>query len=131
MAFEAAQHFLDNDLATYVSPAEMAKFRIDQPKVVEEDIASGDKFFASEEDLATLREELPSVACVEMEGASVAQVCYEHGVPFLIIRTVSDTADEAAPIDFPRFIERVASAYSHGILRNLFKRLYLAWRDED
>ena len=130
-ALDAAQHFLTHDLPSYVSSALLSEFHIDQPKVVEEDIASGDKFFAKEEDLKELRKRLPSVACVEMEGAAVAQVCHEHGVPFLVIRTISDSANEAAPIDFPRFVERIASAYSHGILHNLMNRLYPAGKDAD
>ncbi len=124
IALEAAEHFLTRDLRTYVSDDLLVEFHIDNPKVVAEDIASGDKFFAKEEDLEELRKRLPTVACVEMEGAAVAQVCHEHGIPFLVIRTISDSANEAAPIDFPRFTERVASAYSHGILRNFLKRLY-------
>ena len=123
-ALDAAQHFLTHDLHSHVSPTLLTEFHINQPKVVEEDIASGDKFFAKEEDLAELRKRLPSVACVEMEGAAVAQVCHEHGVPFVVIRTISDSANEAAPVDFPKFVERIASVYSHGILRNLLKRLY-------
>jgi adenosylhomocysteine nucleosidase len=123
-ALDAAQQFLKDDLSTHLSPALLSEFHIDQPKVVEEDIASGDKFFAKEDDLRELRSRLPSVACVEMEGAAVAQVCHEHGVPFLVIRTISDSANEAAPVDFPRFAERIASVYSYGILRNLLKRLY-------
>jgi adenosylhomocysteine nucleosidase len=55
-----------------------------------------------------------------MEGAAVAQVCYEHGIPFVVIRTISDSADETAPVDFPKFAQRVASVYSHGILKKLF-----------
>jgi len=59
------------------------------------------------------------VACVEMEGAAVAQVCHEYHVPFAVIRTISDSADESAEIQFPKFIKRVASVYSHGILQRL------------
>ncbi len=128
-ALDAAQHFLTHDLRSRVSPALLNEFHIDQPKVVEEDIASGDKFFAKEEDLADLRRRLPSVACVEMEGAAVAQVCHEHGIPFLVLRTISDSGNEAAPIDFPKFVEQVASTYSHGILRNLLGRLYPGGKD--
>lgn len=130
-ALEAAKHLLTHDLRSHVSPTLLAEFHIEQPKVLQEDIASGDKFFAKEEDFVELRKRLPSVACVEMEGAAVAQVCHEHGVPFLIIRTISDSANEAAPIEFPKFVERVASTYSHGILRNLLKRLYPIGKDVD
>ena len=128
---EAAKHILTHDLRSHVSPTLLAEFHIEQPKVLEEDIASGDKFFAKEEDFMELRKRLPSVAFVEMEGAAVAQVCHEHGVPFLIIRTISNSANEADPIEFPKFVERVASAYSHAILRNLVKRLYPIGKNAD
>jgi adenosylhomocysteine nucleosidase len=128
-AFEASQQFLAHDLRLHVAPDLLTEFQIDQPKVVVEDIASGDKFFAKQEDLTELRSRLPSVACVEMEGAAVAQVCHEHGVPFLVIRTISDSANEEAPVDFPKFADRIASAYSYGILRNLLKRLYPSGKD--
>lgn len=123
LAVEAARDFLERDLHAYVPPELLAEFHITQPKLVEEDIASGDKFFAREEDLDELRGRLPTVACVEMEGAAVAQVCFEHGVPFVVIRTISDSANEAAPVDFATFVERVASAYSYGILRNMLNRM--------
>ena len=123
LALEAARRFLEHELRDAISPEALAEFHIAQPTVVEEDIASGDKFFAKEEDLAELRQRLPTVACVEMEGAAVAQICFEHGVPFVVIRTISDSANESAPMDFTRFVEWVASAYSHGILRNMLSRI--------
>ncbi|HVL75656.1 MAG TPA: 5'-methylthioadenosine/adenosylhomocysteine nucleosidase, partial [Noviherbaspirillum sp.] len=67
------------------------------------------------------RTALPGVLAVEMEGAAVAQVCFEFGVPFAVMRTISDSADEAAPIDFVRFVERIASPYAYGILQGLLK----------
>lgn len=95
------------------------EFGITAPKVLEGAIASGDKFFAAREELDELRRRLPDVACVEMEGAAVAQVCHEYGVPLTVIRTISDAADEGAPVDFPRFVRLVASRYSLGIVRAL------------
>lgn len=101
-------------------PAEISEeFGLDAPRAIEGMIASGDKFFASREDLDELRGRLPDVACVEMEGAAVAQVCHEYGVPLTVIRTISDGADEGAAVDFTRFIQLVASRYSLGIVRQL------------
>ena len=51
-----------------------------------------------------------------MEGAAVAQVCFDFGVPFAALRTISDRADDAAHADFSRFIRAVASRYSLAIL---------------
>ena len=53
---------------------------------------------------------------VEMEGAAVAQVCFDFGVPFAALRTISDRADDTAHADFSRFIGAVASRYSLAIL---------------
>jgi adenosylhomocysteine nucleosidase len=113
----AAEAFLGDELAQLVPEAVRRDFRLAAPRVVRGDVASGDRFFAHGGALAALRQRLPSARCVEMEGAAVAQVCHEYGVPLAVVRTVSDAADEAAPVDFPRFVASVASAYSLGIVR--------------
>lgn len=112
----AARTFVREDLGTQVAPTQLASFRIDAPQVTEGIIASGDQFFASAAQAQELRERLPRVACVEMEGAAVAQVCVEYGVPFGVVRTLSDSADERSEHDFPRFIREVARHYCAGIL---------------
>jgi adenosylhomocysteine nucleosidase len=90
---------------------------VERPRVVEGLVASGDRFFASDAARAELRRDLPDVRCVEMEGAAVAQVCAEHGVPFAVVRTISDAAGDSAAVDFGAFLEAVASTYSFEILR--------------
>jgi adenosylhomocysteine nucleosidase len=112
----ASERFLGR-VEEHIAPETLRSFGIDRPRVAPGEIASGDRFFASKADAAELRERLPLVRCVEMEGAAVAQVCHEHGVPFAVLRTISDAADDSAPVDFLRFLRAVASAYSHGILR--------------
>jgi len=117
---QAAAAFLRDDLPAAASQATRAAFHIQTPKAVEGDIASGDRFFADRADLADLLPRLPTIAAVDMESAAVAQVCHEYSVPFTVVRTISDAADESAACDFPRFLTQVASAYSHGILKRLF-----------
>jgi adenosylhomocysteine nucleosidase len=51
-----------------------------------------------------------------MEGAAVAQVCHEYSIPFAVLRTISDSADENSVHDFPRFARGIAAHYSAGIL---------------
>ena len=68
--------------------------------------------------LAALKRELPDLLAVEMEGAAIAQVCDDFEIPFAIMRTISDTANEHAHHDFKQFINEVAAQYSVGILRN-------------
>jgi adenosylhomocysteine nucleosidase len=118
-ALAAARHFLTKELHQCLSPELLRTFGVDQPCVVEGDIASGDRFFATRHDREQLKKTLPTISCVEMEGAAVAQVCHEYRVPFAVIRTISDAADEGAATDFPRFVHQVASVYSHGILKHL------------
>src|SRR6267154_455093 len=63
-----------------------------------------------------LRQRLPEVCCVEMEGAAVAQVCDEYAIPFAVVRTISDSADENSVHDFPRFSREIARHYLIGAL---------------
>jgi adenosylhomocysteine nucleosidase len=60
---------------------------------------------------------LPGLLAVEMEGAAVAQVCYEMGIPFAVMRTISDNANEDAATDFMRFVKSVAAQYAFHIVR--------------
>lgn len=119
---QAASHFLKN-IAQHIPEAELAAFGIRAPKAVAGDIASGDTFVSAHAHKEHIMKGLPGVYCVEMEGAAVAQVCYEFGIPCTIIRTISDAANESAEMDFPRFIESIASRYSEGIIRELYRTL--------
>jgi adenosylhomocysteine nucleosidase len=84
-------------------------------------IGSGDQFIKNPVQLAGLKDALPELLAVEMEGAAVAQVCFELGVPFAVIRTISDNANEDAATDFMHFVKTVASRYAFGILQNFCK----------
>ena len=83
-------------------------------------ILSGDQFINSASAQQTLQTQWPSALAVEMEGAAVGQVCYEHGIPFAIARTISDRADDQANHDFPTFLETVAAPRANALLRALF-----------
>ena len=103
-----------------IGQEELDRFSIGTPRLWIGDITSGDQFFANAGDKDALLAKLPSVLCVEMEGAAVAQVCYEYDIPFTIIRTISDTADEQSPIDFPAFIQGISSKYSVEIVKKIY-----------
>ncbi|MDR1169988.1 MAG: 5'-methylthioadenosine/adenosylhomocysteine nucleosidase [Prevotellaceae bacterium] len=123
-AVKAVHTLLDgNHLFSAVGEKELRTFGIVKPKVVAGDIASGDQFFASSKAKEELLQKLPGVLCVEMEGAAVAQVCYEYGISFTVLRTVSDTADEQSHIDFPAFIEKISNKYSIEIVKNILQCL--------
>lgn len=109
-------------LHSVIGDEELVEFSISQPKLFIGDIASGDQFFSSNEQKHTLNTQLPNILCVEMEGASVAQVCYEYEVSFSIIRTISDVADDKSAIDFPAFIKKISSKYAAEIIKNIYKQ---------
>jgi adenosylhomocysteine nucleosidase len=112
---EAAQQVL---LAAerHLGPETLAQFQLSSPKVHQGLIVSGDRFVSNHAESQALRESLPEALAVEMEGAAVAQVCLDYGVPFAAVRTISDRADDTAHTDFNRFIREVASRYSRAIL---------------
>ncbi|MET0335470.1 MAG: 5'-methylthioadenosine/adenosylhomocysteine nucleosidase [Rhizobacter sp.] len=80
-------------------------------------VVSGDRFVSERAENDALRERLPDALAVEMEGAALAQVCHDFGVPFAVVRTVSDRADDSAHVDFNRFVAEVASRYTLGLVR--------------
>ena len=83
-------------------------------------IASGDRFVSGAAEVAALRQDLADaghpVLAVEMEGAAVAQVCFDYRLPLGLVRTISDRADDAAPVDFSRFVAEVAGPSACAIL---------------
>jgi len=65
-------------------------------------VASGDQFISSAEQKTRIIADTAAV-CAEMEGAAIAQAAYRNGIPFVIIRAVSDKADNSAQMDYPTF----------------------------
>lgn len=61
-------------------------------------ICSGDKFISTPEEIDFIKTKFPDVKAVDMESASVAQTCYICGIPFAIVRVVSDTPGEGENI---------------------------------
>ena len=119
LAMKSAERYLTLDLRNDVPAELLAEFTIETPKVRSGLIISGDQFIANPQTLADLKRALPDAQCAEMEGAAVAQVCYEHNVPLIVVRTISDKADHSAAINFPQFVEKVASHFTSGIVKEL------------
>ena len=75
-------------------------------------LGSADSFIHTPAQLAQIRERFPeSVACVDMEGGAIAHTCTRFGVPFLILRALSDApgnGDNA--LDFATFLTRAAES---------------------
>ncbi len=82
-------------------------------------VVSGDQFISDK----TVKEDLIrkfNGDCTEMEGASIAHSAYLNQIPFLIIRAISDKADDSAEMDYPTF-ERAAAMHSAKLVEDLVK----------
>ena len=87
-------------------------------------IASGDQFVAEK----ALKDKIIANTqglCTEMEGAAIAQTAYRNQVPFVILRAISDKADNSASMDYPTF-ERIAAHRCAEVTRNLARQLKAA-----
>lgn len=85
-------------------------------------IVTGDQFIGSKEKKEEILEFFPDALCVEMEGAAIAQVATANEVPHLIIRAISDLADDSAPQDFEQFITKIVP-----VLNRILARLLIRW----
>ena len=84
-------------------------------------VVSGDQFIASKE----VKNRLISLFrgdCAEMEGASIAHGAYLNGLPFVIIRAISDKADDSAEMDYPSF-EKAAAAHCARLVEDMVPRI--------
>jgi adenosylhomocysteine nucleosidase len=94
-----------------------------KPKIITGVVVTGDSFIASEQFGRRLREKLGADA-VEMEGAAVAQVCYQQNVPFIVIRSISDRADKTAVADMQKF-QSIAAENSARLVAETVRQLAL------
>lgn len=79
------------------------------PQVHEGRIVSGDQFVHTRAKKEELWRDYHALCC-EMEGAAIAHVCYLNELPFAIVRTISDAADEVSSLDYPSFEKKAADA---------------------
>ncbi len=84
-------------------------------------IASGDQFICSREQKERIIADTQA-HCAEMEGAAIAQTAYRNGVPFVILRAISDKADNSAEMDYPTF-EALAARRCAQVVLNLAKAM--------
>lgn len=84
-------------------------------------IVTGDEFVSSAERVRYLYKEFNALAC-EMEGGSIAQVAYLNNIPFVIIRSISDNANNGASVEYEEFAP-IAIKNSTEILKNMIKSL--------
>lgn len=84
-------------------------------------IASGDQFIADKETKNTIKKYFNPM-CVEMEGAAMAHAAYVNGINCLIIRAISDKADDSAEMDYPTF-EKEAAIHSAKMVMEMMNNL--------
>ncbi len=81
-------------------------------------VVSGDQFVASKEVKDRIKSNFDGL-CTEMEGAAIAHAAYLNNIPFLVIRAISDKADDSAQADYPAF-EKKAIENSVKIIMAVF-----------
>ncbi len=80
-------------------------------------VVSGDQFISSKEVKNKIIENFHA-SCTEMEGAAIAHASYLNGIPFVIIRAISDKADDSAEMDYPTF-EKKAAEHSARLVEDM------------
>jgi len=88
------------------------------PNIITGRIATGDAFIEDKEEAREIRR-CTGALCVDMESAAVGHVCHACGVPFVCVRSVSDSADENAKISFGQLVEKAAEQAAE-VIRNIF-----------
>lgn len=83
--------------------------------------ASGDQFVADKETKEKIIENTQAY-CTEMEGAAIGQAAYLNKIPYLVIRAISDKADDSAHVDYPTF-ERQAIRHTVNLVSSMMERL--------
>lgn len=85
-------------------------------------ICSGDTFVKGDKQLHYIRKNFPQAIAVEMEAAAIGHVCWLLGVPFVVVRAVSDVADKKSAISFEQFLP-IAAKHSSLIVETMLHRL--------
>jgi len=105
--YNAADGYYSCDPELVKLAYEAAKEVVGEEHVFTGLIATGDQFIASESYVKYLQSTFDAIAC-EMEGASVAAVCEQFGVPYVVIRCMSDKADGSAHETYENFGDQAA-----------------------
>lgn len=89
--------------------AETAAKELNNFQIVKGLIASGDSFMEDPERVAFVQSKFDNLQAVEMEASAIAQVAHRFGIPFVIIRSLSDIAGKQSEISFDQFIDKAAT----------------------
>ena len=91
-------------------------------KVFEGRIVSGDQFISSPDVKKSILGHFPDSLCTEMEGAAISHASWLNHIPFVIIRAISDKADDSAHMDYPTF-EKQAAEHSAKLVEHMIAQL--------
>ncbi len=118
----------DQDTSIFVADQAMLTIAEEACRKVNPDISvyrgrvlSGDQFISDGDKKDRLVRDFAG-KCTEMEGAAIAQTCWMNGVPFLIVRSISDKADGSATMDYPAF-QKKAIEHTVRLLLEMAERL--------
>lgn len=82
-------------------------------------IGTGDSFIGNEKQAGFIKTQFPNVLGVDMEAASIAQICYTYQTPFVIIRALSDIAGKDSSISFEEFLQKAADNSAQVIIETI------------
>lgn len=85
-------------------------------------IVSGDAFINGAAEIVKIRRHFPRAVAVEMEAAAIAQVCHRFAIPFVVVRAISDVADQHSHLSFDTFLT-VAAKQSSLMVETLLQKL--------
>ena len=111
----------------FPADAEMVSLANEAAQIVHKDhvkvgtVASGDQFI-SDKNVKSQIIENTGALCTEMEGAAIAHAAWRNEIPFVIIRAISDKADDSATMDYPTF-EKKAVEHSVRLVEGLMENL--------
>ncbi len=108
--------------ANLMQAAELAVQKIGEHQAATGLITTGDAFMNDPVRVEVVRKQFPTMKAVEMEAAAVAQVCYQFGTPFVVIRALSDIAGKESNISFDEFLP-VAARHSTQVVLETIKSL--------
>jgi adenosylhomocysteine nucleosidase len=91
-----------------------------KPRIITGTIVTGDVFVSSEQAANNLQQQLQADA-TEMEGAAIAQVCWQQKIPFIVIRSMSDKANNRAHMDITSFYQKAARNSANFVMAILEK----------
>lgn len=85
-------------------------------------VVSGDSFIDSKVEKDNILSNFADALCVDMESSSIAQTCYQFETPFLIMRSMSDKADDSADMSYDEFLAR-ACVHSSEVVKSILREL--------